>query len=613
MTVSVVRYDFISLILCLLSLPFVQVLSLYFREPVLSSRRILRVALFGGVRHLIFTLVSWFLWIISVLFATPVVSPSLLRVQPVHVSVLYGAAVALSVLSLFLNIKALFVFDRPRQSLHYRKQSQNPLISFMGPETGFITVLILGLILSCMSAAFINITESLPDTPSKLLYCSISVLCSMIAVSTTHGLGGYLRHGRNQKSQTPWKFFQPFVGGRIFIATQALGWSLFSLSLVFFIKVVQQIIKGVAFAIQLWALASGGAVVVTQLVLAVSLLTFKPGCSSLWVPYLKQRVLENLPVLLMYTPVHLMCTLWVLTFSLLPKIPVFSFWTVVLSSYYLISNKGNPKHTGCRRWPEFQQFIGPYIEKSLSLWFGGVQVVNSTGEKLDPKRKYIYGYHPHGMYPVGAGFLQALPQFRKKICKVTPTSLSASAVFFPPLLRDLLCWYGVREVSRSTFVKALNEDGSVLLCPGGQEELVESYRATRQPQEIVFCSRHKGFCRLAIEQGAALVPVLSLGEIFSLRNAFNIPSFQKLTYKKIGFPIPYWLVGRWAVSPFPKRVPLMYIVGEPIPPPKIQPEDPNYEAELNAFHQRFFTALLELFEKHKKDHPFYEKTIAVLQ
>lgn len=97
------------------------------------------------------------------------------------------------------------------------------------------------------------------------------------------------------------------------------------------------------------------------------------------------------------------------------------------------------------------------------------------------------------------------------------------------------------------------------------------FRAIREPQEIVFCSRHKGFCRLAIEQGAALVPVLSLGEIFSLKNAFNIPTVQKLTYKKIGFPIPYLLVGRWGLSPLPKKVPLMYIVGEPIEPPKIQP------------------------------------------
>lgn len=53
------RFDFVALVLCLLSVPCVQVLSLYFREPVLSSRRFLPVALFGGVRHLVLTLFSW--------------------------------------------------------------------------------------------------------------------------------------------------------------------------------------------------------------------------------------------------------------------------------------------------------------------------------------------------------------------------------------------------------------------------------------------------------------------------------------------------------------------------------------------------------------------------
>eukprot|EP00210_Caulerpa_lentillifera_P002989 g2854.t1 len=608
---GLLRYDFVSLFLCLISVPFVQVLSLYFRDPVLSSRRILPFALFGGVRHLILTLFSWFLWTVSLLFATPVVNPSLLQIQPVHVRVLHGAALGISVLSLFFNIKALFVFDRPKARA--KPHPVNRLQKLVRPEIGFITVLILGLILSFMSAGFLVTIDSLPDLPSKLLYCSISVICSLIAASTTHGLGGYLRHGKKSKSKTGWKFFQPFVGGRVFMATQALGWSLFSLSLVLLIAVVQQIIKGVAFAFHIWALVSGGTAVITQLVLALSLLTFRPGRTVTWMPYIKQRFLENLPVLLMYSPVHLVCSFWVLSFSLLPTLPTMGFWTTVLSLYYWMTSKGNPKHTGCRRWPRFQKFMEPYIEKSLSLWFGSIQVVNAAGRKLDPKEKYIYGYHPHGMYPVGAAFLQALPQFREKICEAVPTCLSASAVFFPPLLRDLLCWYGVREVSRSTFVKTLCEDSSVLLCPGGQEELVETYRAIREPQEIVFCSRHKGFCRLAIEQGAALVPVLSLGEIFSLQNAFNIPSVQKMTYKKIGFPIPYLLVGRWALSPLPKKVPLMYIVGEPIPPPKINSDDPNYEEELNQFHKKFFTALLELFEQHKMDHPFYEKATAVLQ
>ena len=307
----------------------------------------------------------------------------------------------------------------------------------------------------------------------RLLYCCISVICSLTAVSTTHGLGGFLRHGQSNAS---WRFFQPFVGGRMFIATQALGWSLFSLSLVFFLAVVWQIIKGMAIAIRIWALASGGTAVITQLVLGLSVMTFRPGSTERWAPYLATILVENIPVMLMYTPVHLFCAILVLSFTILPALQCCTMWCLLLSVYYYYSDKGNPKVTGCRKWPWFQEFFGKHVKRSLQRWLGDVAVVNSSGRKLDPEQKYIYGYHPHGMYPVGAGFLQALPEFRQSVCEHVPTSLCATALFIPPLLRELLCWFGAREVGRSTFKKTLEEEKSVLLCPGGQEELVETYR-----------------------------------------------------------------------------------------------------------------------------------------
>ncbi len=36
-------------------------------------------------------------------------------------------------------------------------------------------------------------------------------------------------------------------------------------------------------------------------------------------------------------------------------------------------------------------------------------------------------------------------------------------------------------------------------------------------RELVIYAGHKGFVRLAIEQGAALVPVLALGEVLQVR------------------------------------------------------------------------------------------------
>lgn len=81
-----------------------------------------------------------------------------------------------------------------------------------------------------------------------------------------------------------------------------------------------------------------------------------------------------------------------------------------------------------------------------------------------------------------------------------------------------------------------------------------------------------GFVRLAIEQNAALVPVVCLGEAASLRNAFDWPALQQWTYKNLGFPIPYLVVGRWGVTPFPRQTGVKFIIGEPLMPPPRTPD-----------------------------------------
>lgn len=130
------------------------------------------------------------------------------------------------------------------------------------------------------------------------------------------------------------------------------------------------------------------------------------------------------------------------------------------------------------------------------------------------------------------------------------------------------------QVTRSTFLRALRERAAVILCPGGQAELVHTWKAFHRDgkqRKLVLYGRHKGFCRIAIEQQAHLVPVLALGEMLQLENMFNFPALQKMTYKRIGFPVPFVLVGRWGLTPLPRKTPLVYVVGQPLQPPLHEP------------------------------------------
>jgi hypothetical protein len=58
----------------------------------------------------------------------------------------------------------------------------------------------------------------------------------------------------------------------------------------------------------------------------------------------------------------------------------------------------------------------------------------------------------------------------------------------------------VLQVSKRTFLAALEERGAVMFCPGGQAELVHAWRSflPEKQRELVLQKRHKGFCRCVL-------------------------------------------------------------------------------------------------------------------
>ncbi|KAK9860433.1 hypothetical protein WJX84_011356 [Apatococcus fuscideae] len=322
-------------------------------------------------------------------------------------------------------------------------------------------------------------------------------------------------------ARSGYRFWQPFRGGVAFIATQAAGWALFSLAAAFMIWTVIQLAQGMAYCVQCWALMTGATMFAAQLLLGVSVLTYKgaPG-----------KVLETV---------------------------------------------ANP-HTGAREWGLVVGLYQRYMLASLQWWFGNVEVVKHGQTGFSPHQRYLLGYSPHGLFPIGAAYLQFLPTFRAIAGPMRTATVVASAIFYPPVIRDICSWCGLRVVARRTIIRALKDKGAVILVPGGQAELVLTWRMFRQnprgKREYVVYTRHKGFIKLAIEQQAHLVPILVLGEICSLRNFIDIPALQQWTYKKIGFPVPYLVVGWGGCTPLPMAGRgLRFIIGEPIQPPLLEP------------------------------------------
>jgi len=117
-------------------------------------------------------------------------------------------------------------------------------------------------------------------------------------------------------------------------------------------------------------------------------------------------------------------------------------------------------------------------------------------------------------------------------------------------------------------------------------------------------TKHKGFVRMAIENGARLVPMLSLGETFTLENV-SLPSLQSWFLRHTGVGFPVFPFGRW-YSPVANQTPITLIVGEPIP--VVQKDNPS-EEEVDALHKRYYDRVKQLFDHHKAEAGFPNQTL----
>lgn len=151
---------------------------------------------------------------------------------------------------------------------------------------------------------------------------------------------------------------------------------------------------------------------------------------------------------------------------------------------------------------------------------------------------------------------------------------------------------------------AANADGytsnGVMLLVGGAEEALYAHR---NMYKIVLKQR-RGFVRIAMKTGTAIVPIISFGETGIFDQPANPPGsmlrkMQEIIKKHTGIA-PVWFNGRgffqYNFGLIPKRHPITQVVGAPIVLTKnTSPSDD----EINAVHATFSKALQDLFETHK--------------
>lgn len=294
-------------------------------------------------------------------------------------------------------------------------------------------------------------------------------------------------------------------------------------------------------------------------------------CNSIrWAPLNVplQRRLQTLLVLW-----HTLCIpILVTTFFFICAIPLS--WPILLPYllHLLFFSKAATSGTLSRR--------SEYL-RGLKIWslFAGYfpARLHRTAE-LPPTRKYIFGYHPHGIISHGAfaAFGTEALGFKELYPGITNTLLTLDTNFRLPIYRDYILALGLASVSKESIENLLSKGGvngegmgrAVTIVVGGARESLD---ARPKSLRLVLKSR-KGFIKIAVRQGADLVPVLAFGEneLYDQAQAAEHPYIHKtqmLVKKLFGFTVPLFHargVFNYDVGMMPYRRPVNVVVGKPI-------------------------------------------------
>ena len=271
---------------------------------------------------------------------------------------------------------------------------------------------------------------------------------------------------------------------------------------------------------------------------------------------------------------------------------------VTLIALYASTFDGSHRRSG-KPWP---WFVNLSLHRFVLEWLP-IQIRRTT--VLNPDGLYVFACHPHGTLAFNRGAVgfsidtlwnAAFPGVNFRV-------LTATAAFFVPFIREMWLWSYCVDASKATAVHVMSvEKCSVFVYPGGEKEQLETVFGEHR----VLLSHRKGFVRLALEQGASLVPVYAFGETNLYYHSQAFISFRRWLVQRFGVAIPL-LSGRFGLMPFRERVTLVF--GSPIAVDRIS--NPSAD-DIDALHKVYIDHLVKLFNDHKESLGYGDKTLHIM-
>lgn len=303
-----------------------------------------------------------------------------------------------------------------------------------------------------------------------------------------------------------------------------------------------------------------------------------------------KSLLRSIGIFIIFHVLYLLLPLFLFLAPFLIIVCYNHIYSQILAIFWITIYWGNifTSQTHKRYGAPWKSFENNFLVRFLIEWLP-VQIFRTT--KLNPEKLYIFACHPHGTLAfnraaVGFSTLtlwdQVFPNIKFRV-------LTASAAFYIPFIRELWLWSYCVDASKKTAIKVMRDlKASVFVYPGGEKEQIE----TIFQQNRIMSSR-KGFIRLAIEEGADLVPVYAFGETNLYYHSLLFLNFRKYLVKNFGIAIPL-LLGEYGLMPY--HTPVTLVFGTPIP--VTQNSHPTSE-EIDKFHKLFYESLQKLYHEYQ--------------
>jgi len=207
---------------------------------------------------------------------------------------------------------------------------------------------------------------------------------------------------------------------------------------------------------------------------------------------------------------------------------------------------------------------------------------------LQDEGKYIFMWHPHGVFPTSLYFHTATSLTDSPNSVKQSKTVAFNNLQWLPFTTEIFHETSIIPSEYHIMKNALQEN-SISLSPGGMREMLY--------EDTTLLSRRRGIFKMALETGTPLVPIISKGEEHLLK-AIEIPMWIQDYLKPydLCIPVPTWktFIRCLGILQHPLKDPVISVIGEPIPVEKV--EQPT-EEQISELRQKYIEALKAMYKK----------------